>query len=162
MSDPELAALLARVSRSSNRMRVAMLVTAVLCALITAGIAADASVWTGGLGWRVAAAAAVVFFAGCTVMLLYGVAWRQRRHTGRLRRVLQQRPADIRSIRLMVARAAPYAGWAPDDGTATRGLHVIVEGADGASWLLPVARADAATVVAALRRRCPQAATSPG
>lgn len=162
MTDPELVALLARVSRSSNRMRLAMLVTAALCVLIAAGIATDTSVWTGGPGWRVAATVGVAFFAGCTAMLLYGAFWRQRRHLGRLRRVLQQRPADIRSIRVMVARAAPYAGWEPDDGTAIQGLHVIIETADGASWLLPVSRGDAADVVAALQRRCPQATTEPG
>ncbi len=162
MTGPDLAALLARVTRSSNRMRIAMIVTAALCALITAGIAADTTVWTGGVGWRVAATFGVAFFAGCTAMLLYGAFWRQRRHISRLRTTLEHRPGDVRSIRVMVARAVPRARWTPDDGVTNQGVHVMIETADGGSWLLPVSRTDAAGVVAELRRRCPQATTEPG
>lgn len=162
MTDPDFAALLARVTRSSNRMRIAMVVTAALCALITAGISADPSVWAGGVGLRVAATFGVTFFAGCTALLLYGAFWRQRRHISRLRATLEHRPGDVRSIRVMVARAVPYAQWAPDDGVATRGLHVMIETADGGNWLLPLSRTEVAGVVAELRRRCPQATTGPG
>ncbi len=162
MSDPELDALSARVSRSSNRLRVAMGITAVLCVLIAAGIAADSSVWSGVWGWRIGAGVGVAFFAGVAAMLLYGVFWRQQRHIARLRRSLRCDPGSIRSIRLLVARAVPVASWSPDDGSAITGLHVVIDDDAGRNWVLPVSRSDASTVVAALRRRCPQATTEPG
>lgn len=162
MSDPELDALLARVSRSSNRLRIAMGITAVLCVLIAAGIAADSSVWSGGWGWRIGAGVGVGFFAAVAVLLGYGAFWRQQRHIARLRRTLRDHPDTVRSIRVMVARAVPVASWIPDDGTTTQGLHVILDDNAGRNWVLPVSRADATAVVAALHRRCPQATTEPG
>ena len=49
MTDPR-DPLLDRVGRSSTRMRIAMAITAVLCLLITVGIASDSSVTGGTLG----------------------------------------------------------------------------------------------------------------
>lgn len=162
MTDPELDALLARVSRSSTRLRIAMGITAVLCLLIVAGIVADGSVWAGGWGWRVGGALGVVFFAAVAVLLAYGAFWRQQRHIARLRAALARDPGSIRSIRLLVARTVPVASWVPDDGTARTGLHVVVEDDGGRNWVLPVSRPDADAVVTGLRRRCPQAAGGPG
>ncbi|MDQ1319053.1 MAG: hypothetical protein QG655_296 [Actinomycetota bacterium] len=161
MNDPGLDSLLARVSRSSNRLRVAMGVTAVLCLLLVAGIAADPAMWTGGWGWRIGGAVGMAFFGAVAVLLAYAVFWRQQRHVSRLRRTLTEDPHTIRSIRLLVARAVPVASWSPDDGSARTGLHIVVEDDAGRNWVLPVSRADADTVVDALRRRCPQAAAGP-
>lgn len=160
MSD-DVDVLLKRVAGSSNRLRVAMVVTAGLCLLISAGIAADRSVWHSGWGWRTAGLAGVVFFAAAAGVLLYGGFSRQRRHSARLRDILLNHPQRIRSIRLLVARASPMASWAPDDGSASRGLHVVVTDEAGATWLLPVSRANAEAVVASLARRCPRAAVEP-
>lgn len=161
MSDPELDGLLARVSRSSTRLRIAMTITAALCVLIVAAIAADTSVWTGGWGWRIGGAVGVVFFAAAAALLAYGAFWRQKRHIARLRAALTTDPGSIRSIRLLVARTVPVASWVPDDGTARTGLHVIVADDDGRNWVLPVSRVDADAVVDGLHRRCPQA-SGPG
>lgn len=161
MSDPGLDTLLARVSRSSNRLRVAMGITAGLCLLLVSGIAADPSMWTGGWGWRIAGAVGITFFGAVAVLLAYAAFWRQQRHIARLRRALTEDPHTIRSIRLLVARTVPVASWSPDDGSAKVGLHIVVEDDAGRNWVLPVSRADSGTVVAALLRRCPQAATGP-
>jgi len=48
--DPQLTALLDRLTHSSRRLRIAMVLTAGLCALIAAGIASDASLWRSGPG----------------------------------------------------------------------------------------------------------------
>lgn len=160
MSD-EVDALLERLNSSSNRLRVAMVMTAGLCLLIVAGIAADGSVWHGGWAWRATGLAGVVFFVTAAGFLMYGALWRQHRHSVRLRNILLDRPQRIRSIRLLVARATPIASWSPDDGSATRGLHVVVSDDAGATWVLPVSRTDAEAVVASLVRRCPQAAVEP-
>jgi len=161
VSDPVLDDLLARVSRSSNRLRVAMGITATLCVLLVAGIAADPSMWTGAWGWRVGGAVGMAFFGAVALALTYTAFWRQTRHIARLRRTLTDQPHAIRSIRLLVARAVPVASWSPDDGSARTGLHIAVEDDAGRHWLLPVSRADAATVVGELRRRCPRAADGP-
>lgn len=161
MSDSQLDALLGRVSRSSTRLRVAMCITAALCLLITAGIAADRSVWSGGWGWRVAGGVGVCFFAATAVLLLWAALRRQQRHIARLRRALSSEPQSIRSVRLLVARAVPVASWTPDDGSARTGLHIVVEDQAGRSWVLPVSRDDAADLLSELRLRCPQAATGP-
>lgn len=160
MSD-EVDALLRRVTGSSNRLRVVMVLTAGLCLLISAGIVADHSVWHSGWGWRTAGLAGVVFFVATAGFLLYGGFWRQRRHSARLRDILLNHPQRIRSVRLLVARATPMASWSPDDGSATRGLHVFVSDEAGTTWVLPVSRADAEAVVASLLRRCPHAAVEP-
>lgn len=152
--------LLSRVGRSSTRMRVAMAITAALCLLIAAGIGSDPSLGRGW--WRVAGVVGTIFFLGVAGLLIYGVFWRQHRHIGRLRRILDSQPHRIRSIRLMVARAVPNASWAPDDGTARTGLHVFVTDDSGATWLLPVSRAEAAGFVTALAQRCPQASVESG
>ena len=157
MTDESLDAVVARVARASNRMRIAMAVTTVLCALIVAGILADDSLWSGGLGWRIGGAVGIAFFAGVAVLMAYGTLWRQQRHIARLRRILRDNPDAIRAIRLLVAKAVPVASWSPDDGSARSGLHVSVADDSGHSWLLPVSRADATTMVAALSQRCPQA-----
>lgn len=162
MTDESLDALLARVARSSNRMRIAMAVTAVLCMLLVAGILADDSLWSGGLGWRVGGAVGIAFFTAVAVAMAYGTFWHQQRHIARLRRTLRENPDAIRSIRLLVAKAVPVASWSDDDGAARTGLHVSVTDDSGRSWLLPVSRADATTMVAALSKRCPRAATETG
>ncbi|MFN8073192.1 MAG: hypothetical protein U0R66_15505 [Mycobacterium sp.] len=155
-----VAPLLRRLGRSSTRMRVSMVITAVLCLLIAAGIGSDPSL---GRGWgRAAGVAGTIFFLAVTGLLIYGAFWRQHRHIGRLRRILDSQPQRIRSIRLMVARAVPNASWAPDDGSARTGLHVFVTDDTGATWLLPVSRAEATGFVAALAQRCPQASVEPG
>jgi len=161
MNDPSVDALLARVSRSSNRLRVAMAITAALCLLLLAGIAADPSMWTGGMGWRIAGAVGMAFFGGVAALLVYAVFWRQRRHITRLRRILTEDPHTIRSIRLLIARAVPVASWSPDDGSARTGLHIVVEDITSRNWVLPVSRADADSVLDALRNRCPQATAGP-
>lgn len=162
MTDEPLDALLARVSRSSNRMRIAMAITTVLCVLLVAGILADDELWTGSLGWRIGGAVGIAFFAGVAVLMAYGTFWRQQRHIARLRRILRENPQSIRSIRLLVARAVPVASWSGDDGSARTGLHISVEDANGRNWMLPVSRAEATTMVAELTQRCPQATTEPG
>lgn len=162
MTDPELDSLLAGVSRSSIRLRIAMGLTAVLCLLIAAGIAADDSVWSGGWGWRIGGALGVVLFATMAVLLTWAALRRQQRHIARLRRALSDHPQTIRSIRLLAARAVPVASWSPDDGTARTGLHVVVEDDAGRSWVLPVSRENAASFVDLLSRRCPEAVTGPG
>ena len=161
MTDEPLNALLTRVAEASTRMRIAMAVTTVLCGLIVAGILADDSLWSGGLGWRICGAVGIAFFAGVAVLMAYGTFWRQQRHIARLRRTLRENPDAIRSIRLLVAKAVPVASWSPDDGSARSGLHVSVADDSGHSWLLPVSRADATTMVAALSQRCPQAGVEP-
>lgn len=153
MNDP-VEPLLDRVGRSSNRLRIAMAITAALCMLIAAGIATDRSLFTGGWGWRVGGVLGITFFGTMAVLLGYGAFWRQRRHIARLRRLLRDDPSRIRSVRLMIARAAPYASWSPDDGRTDTGLHVIVEDTGGHSWVLPVSRAESATLVEGIRRRC--------
>lgn len=153
MPDP-IDPLLDRVSRASNRMRVAMAITAALCVLIAVGIAADGSVWAGGMGWRIGGAVGVVFFAGVSALLAHSALWRQRRHIAALRALLRDDPGRITSVRLMVARAVPYASWSADDGSARTGLHVVVTADSGRTWLLPVSRAESAAVVAGLQRRC--------
>ncbi|MFN0142867.1 MAG: hypothetical protein ACKVP6_05415 [Mycobacterium sp.] len=161
MTDEPLDALLARVARSSNRMRIAMAITTVLCALIVAGILADDSLWTGGLGWRIGGAIGIVFFAAVAVLMAYGTLWRQQRHIARLRRTLHEDPHTISSIRLLVARTVPVVSWSPDDGSARSGLHISVDDDHGHNWMLPVSRSEAATMVAELRRRCPRATSEP-
>lgn len=153
MTDP-IEPLLTRISRSSNRLRIAMTITALLCALIATGIAADRTLYTGGWGWRVGGVVGIAFFAGMAVLLLYGAFWRQQRHIARLRRILRDDPRRIRSVRLMVARAVPHASWSLDDGRTDRGLHVVVGDSDGRSWVLPVSREESAAVVEGLRGRC--------
>lgn len=162
MTDEPLDALLARVARSSTRMRIAMAITTVLCVLLVAGILADDELWNGGLGWRIGGAVGIAFFAVVAAVMAYGTFWRQQRHIARLRRILRENPQSIRSIRLLVARAVPVASWSPDDGSARTGLHISVEDDSGHNWLLPVSRAAATTMVAELTRRCPQATTEPG
>lgn len=131
-----------------------MAVTAGLCLLIAAGIAADPSLYTGSWGWRLGGILGIAFFAGMAVLLAYGAFWRQRRHIARLRRLLEEDPHRISSVRLMVARAAPYASWSADDGSTDRGLHVIVEDSTGRSWVLPVSRAESAAVLDGISKRC--------
>jgi hypothetical protein len=161
MDDPGFDALLTRVAETSTRMRIAMAVTTVLCVLIVAGILADDSLWTGGLGWRIGGAIGIAFFAAVAVLMAYGTLWRQQRHIARLRRTLRDDPQSIRSIRLLVARAVPVASWSPDDGSARTGLHVSVTDDHGRNWLLPASRAEATAMIAELTRRCPQATTEP-
>lgn len=136
-------------------------ITAVLCLLIMAGIATDGSIWNGGWAWRAGGLAGVFFFAAVAVTLAYGAFWRQRRHIARLRSILLEQPQRVRSIRLLVAGAVPVAAWVPDDGAATRGLHIVVTEDTGATWVLPVSRPTAGTIVAALAERCPEASVSP-
>ncbi|MEI7543335.1 MAG: hypothetical protein WCJ53_00800 [Mycobacteriaceae bacterium] len=161
MTDEPLDALLARVARSSNRMRIAMAVTTVLCALLVAGIVADDSLWSEGLVWRIGGAVGIAFFAAVAAVMAYGTFWRQQRHIARLRRTLREDPHAISSIRLLVARTVPVVSWSPDDGSARTGLHISVDDDHGHNWLLPVSRAEAATMVAELRRRCPRATSEP-
>ena len=161
MTDEPLDALLARVARSSNRMRIAIAITTVLCALIVAGIVADDSIWTGGPVWRIGGAVGVSFFAAVAAVMAYGTFWRQQRHIARLRRTLREDPHTISSIRLLVARTVPVVSWSPDDGSARSGLHISVDDDHGHNWMLPVSRSEAATMVAELRRRCPRATSEP-
>jgi len=139
-----------------------MIISAVLCVLIVAGIASDDEIWHGGWGWRAGGVVGVAFFAAAAGLLAYAALWRQRRHAARLRRILAEEPHRIRSIRLLVARAVPVASWSVDDGSTTRGLHVFVSDDAGGTWVLPVSRPEATAVVAALARRCPQAVIEPG
>lgn len=152
MNDP-VEPLLDRVERSSNRLRIAMGISGALCLLVAAGIATDRSLFTDGWGWRVGGFLGITFFGAMAALLGYGAFWRQRRHIARLRRLLRDDPRQIGSVRLMVARAAPYASWSPDDGRSNTGLHVIVEDNGGNSWVLPVSRAESAAVVDGIRRR---------
>lgn len=161
MIDPQLAALLERLRHSSRRLRIAMTLTAGLCILIAAGIASDASLWRSGPGWQIAGAAGVIAFSTLAFLAGYGAIRGQRRHTARLRHLLVNEPRRIRSIGLRVARAVPNASWSPDDGSETRGLHVIVSDDTGAAWVLPVSRSEAPALVAALARHCPLAVVEP-
>ena len=162
MTDPGLDALADRVDRSSGRLRIAMIITAALCAFIVTGIASDDEIWHSGWGWRAGGVVGVAFFAAAAGWLAYAALWRQRRHGARLRRILAEDPHRIRSVRLLVARAVPVASWSVDDGSAARGLHVFVSDDAGGTWVLPVSRPEAAAVIAALVRRCPQAVIEPG
>ncbi len=149
--------LLGRVHGSSVRLRLAMGLTAALCLAIAAGIAADTAGWRTSPVWAVAAVAGVVFFVGTAAVLIWA-AWRgQRRHNARLQDMLRNDPQRIRSIRVLVARATPFASWSPDDGSATRGLHIFVGDDTGRTWVLPVSRPEAQAVVASLAERCPRA-----
>lgn len=160
MTDPR-DPLLDRVGRSSTRMRIAMAITAVLCLLITAGIASDSSVTGGTLGWRVAGALGVVFFLAIAGLLIAGTFWRQRRHIARLQQILAGHPERIRSIKLMAASTVPYASWSLNRGSAATGLHISVTDATGTNWLLPVSRSEAAGFIGDLTRRCPAAVVEP-
>lgn len=161
MSD-DVEALLNQVTHSSRRLRLAMAVTAVLCILVAAGAAFDDSLWQSGAGWRAAGAALLVVFTAMAGLAGYSAFWGQRQHVEKLRRLLATEPNRIRSIRLLVARSAPLPSWSSDDGRAARGLHVLVDGDTGASWVLPVpSRQEAVKAVAMLARRCPQAIVEP-
>ena len=161
MDDPGFDALLTRVAGSSNRLRIAMGITAMLCFLIAVAVAMDPTIWRGGRGWRLGGIVGVTFFATVAGLLAYGAFWRQRRHIIRLRRILLENPDSIRSIRLLVARAIPYASWELDDGSAGTGLHVVVADDTGGTWVLPVSRSAAAEVIGGLAARCPQASVEP-
>lgn len=161
MIDPQLAALLDRLTHSSRRLRIAMALTAGLCILIAAGIASDGSLWRAGPGWQIAGVVGVIAFGTLALLAGYSAIRGQRRHTARLRRLLVNQPRRIRSISLRVARAAPNASWSADDGSATRGLHVMVSDDTGATWVLPVSRSEAPALVAALARHCPLAVVEP-
>lgn len=161
MSD-DVEALLYQVARSSRRLRLAMAVTALLCLLVVAGAAFDDSLWQSGAGWRAAGAALLVVFTAMAGLAGYNAVRGQRRHAEKLQRQLAADPNRIRSIRLLVARSAPFASWSSDDGRATRGLHIVVGDDTGASWVLPVpSRDEAVKAVATLARRCPQASVEP-
>ena len=136
-------------------------ITAALCVLIAVGVAMDPSIWRGGWGWRLGGIVGVAFFATIAGLMAYGAFWRQRRHIARLRRTLLERPDSIRSIRLLVARAIPYASWNLDDGSASTGLHIFVADDTGRTWVLPVSRLDAPEFIAGLARRCPAASIEP-
>ena len=71
--------------------------------------------------------------------------------------VLREHPQRIRSIRLLVAEAIPYASWKLDDGSARTGLHIFVTDDADSTWVLPVSRSEAADVIAGLAARCPLA-----
>ena len=74
-----------------------------------------------------------------------------------LRRILREDPGRITVVTPKIARAVPVAHWDPDDGVTRAGLHLFVESADGASWVLPVSRDELEAVLAALAQRCPGA-----
>ena len=158
----DLDSLLNRVTRASSRLRIAMAVTGGLCVLIAIGIASDDGLWRSGLQWRVAGVAGVLAFLGVAALAGYAVVRGQRRHVGTLRTLLRDHPARIRSIRLQVARAVPYASWAADDGTAGSGLHIVISDDAGSTWVLPLSREEAPTMTAELVRRCPRAVVEPG
>ena len=156
MTDPQLNTLIDRVTRSSRRLRIAMGITAALCALIAAGIASDASLWHSGTGWRVAATAGVTAFIAMALLAGYTAIRGQRRHAARLGNLLLNHPQRVRSVSLKVARAVPNASWSPDDGSAV-GLHILISDDAGATWVLPVSRSESTALVAGLARRCPNA-----
>ena len=157
MDDPGFDALLTRVAGASKRLRIAMGITAVLCVLIAVGVAMDHSIWQGGWGWRLGGIIGVTFFMVVAGLTVYGAFWRQRRHIARLRHILREHPQRVRSIRLLVAEAIPYASWKLDDGSARTGLHIFVTDDADSTWVLPVSRSEAADVIADLAARCPLA-----
>lgn len=160
MIDPQLNTLIDRVTRSSRRLRIAMGITAGLCLLVAAGIASDASLWSSGGGWRIAAVAGVIAFATLALLAGYTAIRGQRRHLARLRNLLVNQPQRVRSVSLKVARATPYASWSADDGSAI-GLHILISDDAGATWVLPVSRSESSALVTGLTRHCPNAVVEP-
>ncbi len=157
MNDPQLAALLESTAQSSQRLRFAMGLVAIACVLIAVGIASDGEVWHSGPGWRIAATAGVCTFGAIAALSVYSAFWRQPRHIALLRDLLSEHPQQIRSISVRVAGAVPVASWSPDNGSSSRGLHIVIRADSGATWILPVSRPQASDVVAALAHRCPHA-----
>lgn len=157
----ELGELERLIGRASNRLRWAMTISGLPCLLCAIGVWSDSTVWSSGLGWRIGGSAGIVFFLGTGAALLWGALRRQDQHARRLHQIMLRSPRQIRSVTLIVARAAPTARWTPDDGSARRGLHISVTDDAGAYWLLPVSRDESSTMMAEFARRCPSAVIEP-
>jgi phage-related tail fiber protein len=106
----------------------------------------DASMWVPGTAWYVGAIIFVTCFGLCALIGLFYALRGQRAQFAQLNEIVTQQPQQIRSVALMVARGKPPA-WVADDGTATRGLHVVVTNHADQTWVLPVAREMAARVM---------------
>jgi cbb3-type cytochrome oxidase subunit 3 len=142
----DIAPLLHAIDSAGVRMNRAALVTSVLCAGLAWLMTQDASIWVPGTAWYVGAIIGVSFFVLCALVGLYYAFRGQRTQFAQLKQIVIEHPQQIRDAVLMVARGKPPA-WVADDGTATRGLHVVVTSHADQTWVLPVAREMAARVM---------------
>lgn len=156
-NDPDLDRLLAGLGRSSQRLRIFAVITALICLGLAAIPFLDPSLWASGIGWQIGVIVFEVFMIGVTAMMLYGAFFKVKRRAAQLKRIIQTEPERIVSLRPMIARTVPIVHWEPDDGTATIGLHIFIEDQAGTSWVLPATRTELDSMLADLSSRCPAA-----
>ena len=142
----DMAPLLRAIDAAGTRMNRAALVTSLLCAGLAWLMTQDASMWVPGTAGYVGAIIFVACFGLFALIGLFYAVRGQRTQFAQLKEIVMQQPQQIRSVALNVARGKPPA-WVADDGTATRGLHVIVTSHANHTWLLPVTRDTAARVM---------------
>ena len=156
-NDPDLDRLLAGLGRSSGRLRIFAVITALICLGLAALPLLDSSLWASGIGWQIGLILFEAFMIGVAGLMLYGAFFKVKRRAHQLRRILQTEPERIVSLRPMIAKSVPVAHWEPDDGTATIGLHIFIEDNSGASWILPATRTELDSMLADFSARCPAA-----
>ena len=155
--DPDLDRLLAGLGRSSGRLRIFAVITALICLGLAALPLFDTSLWASGIGWQIGLIIFEVFMLGVAGLMLYGAFFKVKRRVALLKRIIQAEPERIVSLRPMIAKSVPIVHWEPDDGTSTIGLHIFIEDSSGASWILPATRTELDSMLADLSARCPAA-----
>ena len=155
--DPDLDRLLAGLGRSSGRLRIFAVITALICLGLAALPLFDTSLWASGIGWQIGLILFEVFMMGVAGLMLYGAFFKVKRRVALLKRIIQAEPERIVSLRPMIAKSVPIVHWEPDDGTSTIGLHIFIEDSSGASWILPATRTELDSMLADLSARCPAA-----
>ncbi len=156
-NDPDLDRLLAGLGRSSGRLRIFAVITALICLGLAALPLFDSSLWASGIGWQIGLIIFEVFMLGVAGLMLYGAFFKVKRRVALLKRIIQAEPERIVSLRPMIAKSVPIVHWEPDDGTSTIGLHIFIEDSSGASWILPATRTELDSMLADLSARCPAA-----
>ena len=156
-NDPDLDRLLAGLGRSSGRLRIFAVITALICLGLAALPLFDTSLWASGIGWQIGLIIFEVFMLGVAGLMLYGAFFKVKRRVALLKRIIQAEPERIVSLRPMIAKSVPIVHWEPDDGTSTIGLHIFIEDSSGASWILPATRTELDSMLADLSARCPAA-----
>lgn len=156
-NDPDLNRLLAGLGRSSGRLRIFAVITALICLGLASLPLFDSSLWASGIGWQIGLILFEVFMMGVAGLMLYGAFFKVKRRVALLKRIIQAEPERIVSLRPMIAKSVPIVHWEPDDGTSTIGLHIFIEDSSGASWILPATRTELDSMLADLSARCPAA-----
>ena len=156
-NDTDLDRLLAGLGRSSGRLRIFAVITALICLGLAALPLFDSSLWASGIGWQIGLIIFEVFMLGVAGLMLYGAFFKVKRRVALLKRIIQAEPERIVSLRPMIAKSVPIVHWEPDDGTSTIGLHIFIEDSSGASWILPATRTELDSMLADLSARCPAA-----